>query len=143
MSKVKWLALLAAVMALGLTGGCGGGDDDGDGGGGGSADSYAGTWTGKVCGRDLTLNLTQNGTSLTGDYTLSGVGDNEDFHEPIGSGTVSSLEPPATATLTGFGGRKFEITVTSYNSLGGTFYKGGQFLPGGGGRRAPKGGITL
>ena len=121
MSKMKWLAVMAVAAALGMAFGCDSGNDEDS----GPAGTYGGTWTGKVCGRDLTLNLTQNGTSLTGDYTLSGVGDNEDFHEPIGSGTVSSLEPPAAATLTGFGGRKFEITFSSYNALGGTFYNPG------------------
>ena len=43
MSKLKWLALVAATMALGLAGGCESDDDDGDGGGGTTSGSYAGT----------------------------------------------------------------------------------------------------
>ena len=121
MSKVKWLALAAAVMALGLTGGCGGGDDD-DGGGGGASGSYAGNWTGQVCGRTLTMTLVQTGSSFTGNYTLSGVGGNPDFNEVIVSGTVDSLTPPANAQLNGLDTRQFNITCTSYNSFNGTFF---------------------
>ena len=127
MSKVKWLALLAAVMALGLTGGCGGGDDDGDGGGGGSADSYAGTWTGKVCGRDLVMVINQDGTALSGTYTFSDPTFNGTF-----TGSVSSTTPPATAHLVCGSGHEdwwFDLTFASYNQLSGGFYKpenGGQ-----------------
>ena len=124
MSKVKWLALAVAVMALGLTGGCGGGDDD-DGGGGGASGSYAGNWTGQVCGRTLTMTLVQTGSSFTGNYTLSGVGGNPDFNEVIVSGTVDSLTPPANAQLNGLDTRQFNITFTSYNSFNGTFFNRG------------------
>jgi hypothetical protein len=123
MSKVKWFALLAAVVALGLSFGCGGDGEEGDGGGGDG--SYAGTWTGKVCGRDLTLNLVQTGTAFTGNYTLSGVGDNPDFHETIVSGSVSDLTPPATAVLNGLDTRQFNITFSSYNAFNGTFFNRG------------------
>ena len=119
MSKVKWLALLAAVMALGLTGGCGGGDDDGDGGGGGSADSYAGTWTGKVCGRDLVMVINQDGTSLSGTYTFSDPTFNGTF-----TGSVSSTTPPATAHLVCGSGHEdwwFQLTFSSYNQMSGGF----------------------
>ena len=73
MSKMKWIAMLAAGLALGLSCGCDSGDDDEDGGGsgGGTSDSYAGTWTGNVCGRGLTMVLSQNGTSLSGTYNMA------------------------------------------------------------------------
>ena len=124
MSRMKWFALLAAVLALGLSVGCGGGDGE-DNGDGTDTGSYAGTWTGQVCGRTLVLNLVQSGTSFTGSYTLSGVGDNPTFGEPIVSGTVSSLTPPATAVLNGLDTRQFNITFTSYNAFNGTFFNRG------------------
>ena len=76
MTKSKWMmAAMVAVMAMGLVAGCGDSDDDD---GGGSSDSYAGTWQGNVCGRGLTMVLSQNGTSLSGSYT---------FTDPTFSGT--------------------------------------------------------
>ena len=122
MSKMKWLAMMAAVMALGLTGGCGGddGDEGGDnGGGGGATGSYAGTWTGNVCGRGLTMVLVQSGTTLSGSYT---------FTDPTFTGTcagsVSSTTPPATARLDCNGHNWwFELSFGSYNQMSGGFYK--------------------
>lgn len=122
MSKVKWIALLAAVMALGLTVGCesdSGDDDDSGGGGGAATGSYAGTWTGSVCGRGLTMVLSQNGTSLSGTYT---------FSDPTFTGTcagsVSSATPPATARLDCSGHNWwFELSFGSYNQMSGGFYK--------------------
>ena len=119
MKRIQWLAVIMAVAVVGMLCGCGGDDD------GGSDGSYAGTWTGKVCGRDLTLHLRQNGSAFTGDYTLSGVGGNPDFTEVIVNGTVSSLTPPATATLNGLDTRQFSITFNSYDSFTGTFYNSG------------------
>jgi hypothetical protein len=65
------------------------------------------------------MNLDQNGTSLSGSYKL----ENPDFEESL-SGTASSSTPPATATLTGGGDRRFQVTFNSANSMGGGFYKG-------------------
>ena len=124
MSKVKRIAMMAAVLALGLSFGCGGDDDD-DEDGGGASGSYAGAWTGQVCGRTLTMNLVQNGSTFSGNYTLSGVNGNPDFHEIIVNGTVSSLTPPATAVLNGLDTRQFNITFTSYNAFNGTFFNRG------------------
>ena len=130
MSKVRWLALLAAVAALGLAVGCESSDDDDDdtgGGGGAAAGSYAGTWTGHVGGRGLTMTFNQNGTSLSGTYTFSDPTFNGTF-----SGTVTSTTPPATAHLVCGSGHEdwwFDITFASYNQLSGGFYKpenGGQ-----------------
>lgn len=125
MSKVKWIAMMAAVLALGLSFGCDSDDDDDDNGGGGASGSYAGAWTGQVCGRTLTLNLVQNGSTFSGNYTLSGVNGNPDFHEIIVNGTVSSLTPPATAVLNGLDTRQFNITFTTYNAFNGTFFNRG------------------
>ena len=130
MSKVRWLALLAAVAAMGLAVGCEDSSDDDDNGGGGGgtpAGSYAGTWTGHVGGRGLTMVINQNGTSLSGTYTFSDPTFNGTF-----SGTVTSTTPPATAHLVCGSGHEdwwFDLTFASYNQLSGGFYKpenGGQ-----------------
>lgn len=118
MSRMKWIAIAAAGLALGLSMGCGGGgggDDDA------TSGSYAGTWSGKVCGRDLALVLNQSGTTLTGTYQLSDPTFPVDGGEAI-HGTVSSLKPPATVTLLGAHDRKFEITFNSYDLLVGGFF---------------------
>ena len=81
---------------------------------------YAGTWEGSACGHALTLALEQNGLDLTGTYEL----EEPALSEPV-QGTVSSLYTPATVTLTAQGGRKFEITFTSHNTLAGIFYNPG------------------
>ena len=129
MSKVRWLALLAAVAAMGLAVGCEDSSDDDDNGGGGGtpAGSYAGTWTGHVGGRGLTMVINQSGTSLSGTYTFSDPTFNGTF-----SGPVTSTTPPATAHLVCGSGHEdwwFDITFASYNQLSGGFYKpenGGQ-----------------
>ena len=131
MPKAKWMAVLVAGLAMGLSAGCGTDDEttstSGGGGGGGGGDSstmgsYAGTWTGNVCGRGLTINVTQNGSTLTGSYTFTGPTFNDTF-----SGSVDVGPPPATAMLRSTGGHDFwfEVTFTSYNSLVGGFYKSG------------------
>ena len=120
MSKTKWLVLLAAVAALGLTVGCEDDDDD-DSGGGAATGSYAGTWTGHVGGRGLTMVINQSGTSLSGTYTFSDPTFNGTF-----SGPVTSTTPPATAHLVCGSGHPdwwFDITFASYNRLSGGFYK--------------------
>lgn len=117
MSGMKWIAIAAAGLALGLPMGCGGGGGDDDEAGG----TYAGTWTGNVCGRGLTLVLSQDGTTLTGTYQLSDPTFPVDGGEAI-SGTVSSVNPPATVTLLGRHDRKFEITFNSYDLLVGGFF---------------------
>ncbi len=121
MSKVKWLALLAAVAGLGLAVGCESDDDDDeDGGGGGTVTgSYAGTWSGNVCGRGLTMVLSQNGTSLSGSYT---------FTDPTFTGTCSgSLDsegPSASAHLDCAGHDWwFDLNFSNYNNMLGGFYK--------------------
>ena len=115
MSKMKWLARLAGVMALVLTGGCGGDDNSG----GNGDESYAGTWTGNVCGRGLIMEIDQNGTALSGTYTFSDPTFNGTF-----SGTVSSETPPATAHLVCGSGHEdwwFQLTFTSYDQMSGGF----------------------
>ena len=122
MSKVKWIAILAAAMAMGLSLGCDSGDDDDDDGGsagGGSSGSYAGTWSGNVCGRGLTMVVSQSGTTLSGSYTFTDPTFSGTF-----SGTVTSETPPATAHLV-CGGHDwwFDITYSSYSLMSGGFYK--------------------
>ena len=82
-------------------------------------DSYAGTWTGRVCGRGLTMNIFQNGMTLSGDYSFT----NPDFGEGV-SGSVNSETPPTAAVLSGGDDRRFELSFDSYNSLSGGFFKG-------------------
>ena len=121
MFKTRGLAVLAAVTAVGLLIGCeGDGTDDNSDGGGSTSGSFAGTWTGHVCGRGLTLTLTQDGTTLSGNYVFT----NPTFSEPV-NGTVSGKKPPATATLTALDHRKFDLTFSSYNALSGGFYNPG------------------
>ena len=118
MSKVKWLALVAAVAAMGLMVGCEDDDDD-DGGGGNATGSYAGVWSGRVCGRGLTMVVNQNGSTLSGTYTLT----DPTFVDTF-SGTVSG-DPPATARLNSTGGHNwwFELSFGSYSQMSGGFYK--------------------
>jgi hypothetical protein len=118
MTKSKWMiAAMVAVMAMGLAAGCSDSDD-----GGGSSDSYAGVWKGTVCGRGLTLNLSQNGTALSGSYTFT----DPTFNDTC-AGTVSSTTPAATVILKSTGGHDFwfNVTFTSYNTLSGGYYKSG------------------
>ncbi len=121
MSGKKWIALLASVMAMSLAGGCG--DDDGD--NGDAAGTYAGTWTGNVCGRGLTMVLTQSGDTLSGTYTLTGP-----VFVDTCSGTVSGGEPPSTALLRSTGGHNFwfDIVFQSANTLTGGYYKDGALV---------------
>lgn len=116
MSWMKFGAFLPVVVFLCLFVGC---ESDSDSDSGGGSDSYAGTWTGSVCGRAVTISATQNGTTLSGTYTLSDPTFTEGF-----SGTVSSETPPATAVLNGGADRRFEVTFSSYSSLSGGYYKG-------------------
>lgn len=119
MSKVKWLALVAAVAAMGLMVGCEDDDDDDAGGGGTPTGSYAGVWSGRVCGRGLTMVVSQSGSTLSGTYTLTDPTFSDSF-----SGTVSG-DPPATARLNSTGGHNwwFELSFGSYNQMSGGFYK--------------------
>lgn len=124
MSGKRTVSLLAVLVCLGLTFGCNGSGSDGDGDGGAnpvgpSPGSYAGTWSGNVCGRGLTMNIVQDGLALSGDYTFT----DPDFGEGM-SGSVTSETPPASAVLNAGGDRRFEISFNSYNSLSGGFFKG-------------------
>ena len=116
MFKMKWIAILLAGLAVGLFAGCGGDDDEDS-----PSGTYAGTWTGNVCGRGLTMTLAQTGSTLTGTYQLSDPTFPVDGGEAI-SGTVSSLTPPATVTLVGSSDRKFEVTFNSYDAMVGGFF---------------------
>lgn len=117
MNATKMFAMLSALVGICVALGCeGGSDGDND---TGSAGSYAGTWTGNVCGRGLTMILTQDGTSLSGTYALT----DPDFSENL-SGNVASATPPASASLIGGGDRHFEITFNSFNAFSGGYFKG-------------------
>jgi hypothetical protein len=120
MSRMKWLGVVALGLALGLAIGCDSDDDDNNGGGDGT--SYAGVWTGNVCGRGLTMNIRQSGNTLSGTYSFT----NPDFADTF-SGTVSGTTPPATATLRSTGGHDywFEVTFTSASTFTGGYYKSG------------------
>ncbi|NCA82441.1 MAG: hypothetical protein EOM72_06800 [Opitutae bacterium] len=123
MSRTKWIAVLAASLALGLSLGCDSNDSDDDADGGGAATgSYAGTWVGNVCGRGLTMTLTQNGTSLSGSYAFT-----DPAFSDTCAGTVSSVTPPATASLRSTGGHDFwfDLAFSSHRSFSGGFYKSG------------------
>jgi hypothetical protein len=122
MSEKRPAALLVIMACLSLAVGCNSSGSSENAGGspvGPSPGTYAGTWTGSVCGRGLTMNIVQNGLTLTGDYAFT----DPDFGESM-SGSVDSETPPASATLNGGGDRRFEINFGSYNSLSGGFFKG-------------------
>ncbi len=104
------VSLSIAVLLAHFTLGC-------DLGGSSSSDkTYAGEWAGLVCGRNLKMTINQEGNNLSGTYTL----DNPDFQETF-QGTVDGSSS-AAAVLTARGGRKFEITFSSYNRFEGTFF---------------------
>ena len=110
--KASRLLAVAACACMSLISGC---ESDSD-----AAGTFAGTWTGRVCARRLTMRLRQNGTSLTGDYTLD--------HPPLSealSGVVSGESTPAVAVLCGGENRRFEITFGDYNTCWGGYYVGG------------------
>ena len=122
MERKRWwmvAAMAVAVALAGLSAGCSNDDDDE----GGPSGSYAGTWTGNVAGRGLTMVLTQNGQALNGSYTLT-----DPVYTETLTGTVSDLTPPATGVLTSPGGRQFTITFSSYSAFTGTFLNGGNVL---------------
>jgi hypothetical protein len=119
MSRKQWVRVaMMAVIALGIGAGCSDSDDDDA----SPSDSYAGTWVGQVCGRGLTMTLSQNGTTLSGSYMFTG----PTFNDTC-AGTVSSVNTPATATLRSTGGHDFwfEVTFTSYHTMVGGYYKSG------------------
>lgn len=116
MKKKSMISFLAVVVSLCLFAGC---ESSSSSKGDGDSGSYAGVWTGTVCGRSLTMNISQNGTALHGSYTLS----DPVFTENM-SGTVSSESPSASASLKGGADRHFEITFKSYTSLSGGYFKG-------------------
>jgi hypothetical protein len=123
MSKMKWIALVAVLAALGFSLGCESDSNDNNntgGGGGGASGSYAGIWTGNVCGRGLTMVLSQNGTSLSGTYTFS----DPTFSDTC-AGSLASEDAPTTARLNSTGGHDwwFELSFGSYNQFSGGFYK--------------------
>ncbi len=124
MSRRKWMAVAMVVLAMGAFVGCESDSNDDSSGtvSGDTSGNYAGTWTGNVCGRGLTLVLSQSGTSLSGSYTFS----DPTFNDTC-AGSVSSETPPASATLRSTGGHDFwfELTFTSYNTLSGGYYKSG------------------
>lgn len=109
----KFMLLMVGMMAMCLSAGC---EGSGDSGGSGALD---GSWRGTTAGRPLTMNLNQDGTSLSGSYKL----ENPDFEESL-SGTASSDTPPATAVLSGGGDRQFRITFQSESAMSGGFFKG-------------------
>ncbi len=109
----KLMMVMAGMLALSLSAGC---EKSSSSGGLGDLD---GTWRGTTAGRPLTMNLNQDGTSLSGSYKL----ENPDFEESL-SGTASSATAPATAVLSGGADRQFRITFNSENSMSGGFFKG-------------------
>jgi len=122
MSGKQVSALMSVVVCVLLAAGCTTKESAGSGVITGPAGTYAGIWTGRVCGRGLTLTLDQSGLSLSGSYTLS----DPVFGENV-NGSVSGLTPPATATLFAGVNNRMEITFNSYNSLSGGFYKGSTY----------------
>lgn len=122
MSGKSTIVMMALLVFTGFAFGCSDSDGDGNGGTGPTGPTtgtYAGTWTGNVCARGLTMNIAQNGTTLSGSYALT----DPAFSEGL-SGSVSSTSPPASAVLNGGGDRRFEITFSSYTSFSGGYYKG-------------------
>jgi len=122
MSKMKWMAVAAVVLALGLTVGCNDSDDDSSSGGGGSSSgSYGGVYTGQACGRPMTVSVSQNGTTLSGSYTLQ----NPTFTDSF-SGTLSTTEGGATVRMNSVGRNWWmDLSFSGYDSFVGSFYKEG------------------
>jgi hypothetical protein len=114
MSAKKLIMVTVSAIAMFMFAGC----ESGGSSSGGSG-NLGGTWTGTTAGRPLSIYLEQDGTSLSGSYTLS----NPTFTEGL-SGTASSATAPATATLTGGADRRFEISFDSASSMSGGFFKG-------------------
>ena len=90
-------AVLTGGGALALSGG-GGGDDDGGGGGGDTPYDVSGNWRGTWTDSDnnsgdIVLSITQDGTSLTGNASVSG-------SECISTGTISGSVSNTTLDLT-------------------------------------------
>jgi len=115
----KIFGMVALILGVAFFTGCD--SDGGSGGGSGEVGNYAGTWTGNVCGRGLTLVVNQDGTSLSGTYTLTDPAFSEAY-----SGTVAAGGPPASADLMAGADRMFAITFNSESSLSGGFFKGGE-----------------
>ena len=109
------MSVVAGVVCLCLTFGCEGDSKDG----GGSGGVFAGTWSGKVCGRNLTMVINQAGKSVSGSYTLSDPTFSESFN-----GTLDSDVPQAGAVLSGGGDRSFKINFASDKAFSGGYYKG-------------------
>jgi len=122
MSKMKWIAVAAVVLSVGLTMGCGSSDDGGSSSSGGTTSgSYGGVYTGQACGRPMTMNLSQNGTALSGSYTLS----NPTFTDTF-AGTLSTTEGSATVRMNSTGRNWWmDLSFSGYNSFVGGFYKEG------------------
>jgi len=120
MSKGRGLALVALVLTLGFAMGCSD-DDDNDGGSGSGKGSYAGVYVGQACGRPMTMSLSQNGTSLSGSYTLQ----NPTFTDAF-AGTLSTTEGSATVRMNSVGRNWWmDLSFSGYNSFVGSFYKEG------------------
>lgn len=121
MSKVKWIALLATVVALGLVVGCNDDDDDDNNNGGTGGGSYAGVYTGQACGRPMTTTLAQNGTAVSGTYTLQ----NPPFTDSF-SGTLSTTDGSATVRMNCTGRNWWmDLSFSGYNSFVGSWFKEG------------------
>lgn len=118
--KGMFLFVLAGALVLGT--GCSNDDDDNSNSNTSTnpTGTYEGTWTGKVCGRNLTMKVAQSGNNLSGTYTLSDPTFTEKF-----SGKVNNTIPPASADLIGGGDRMFAINFKSYNSFSGGYFKSG------------------
>lgn len=113
-SAKKLLVVMGSALVMCMFLGC-----EGGGGSSGESGNLGGTWTGTTAGRSLSMTLEQNGTSLSGSYTLS----NPTFSEGL-SGTASSGTAPATLSLVAGADRRFELTCSSGNSMSGGFFKG-------------------
>ncbi len=120
-SKKSFMSMLipaVAALALMIPLGC---DLDGS---SSSSKDFSGTWVGNVCGRDLEMEVNQDGRTLTGTYTLR----NPTFSESFQGTVASSSKTPTSATLQAGGDRTFELTFHSTSRLSGTFLKSGEVV---------------
>lgn len=117
MRAAQLILLLGLAGCLFIGAGC---ESDSDS-GGGSGGELAGTWRGNVGGRSLTMTLNQNGTSLSGNYTLQ----DPTFSEGV-SGSAGSATAPTSATLNGGADRRFEVNFSTPFSMNGGYYKGSE-----------------
>ncbi|WFB37779.1 hypothetical protein P3T73_08405 [Kiritimatiellota bacterium B12222] len=119
MRLVKGMSFLVLGFMICLGTGCdsGGGDSNGGDSNGGEVQSYAGEWDAIVCARELTMDISQEGSTLTLSYVLPDYDITDVF-----TGTVDGN---GVADLMGDQDRLLAITFNSTSSFSGGFFHDG------------------